>query len=129
MQIYVGCALRNAPNAFKDEVEEMKDALEAGGHELLRFVGEDDTPSRDVFEHDIACVQACDVMLAVVTEPSLGLGMELMEALHLSKRIIVLAEEGAHLSKMVLGAAEVGGHAMVWYQTGGLTGAALHALN
>ncbi len=102
-KIYVGCAIAGAPKVFVDSVKEFKRDLEQWYH-ILHFVGtwgvgEDS----EVFNHDTACVEDCDVMLAICDHPSTGMGMEIMLALERSKRVIAVAHRSTQISRMVTG--------------------------
>jgi nucleoside 2-deoxyribosyltransferase len=59
----------------------------------------------DIYERDVRYVRACDVLIAEVTSPSHGVGMEIMLAIELSKPIILFFDSSSgRLSKMVSGA-------------------------
>jgi hypothetical protein len=103
--LYVGCALRNAPRDFVEDVETIKRSLR-DHFEVIDFVGlAPDVSDESVYETDIACAVKADIMLALCTYPSLGLGMEIQKRIELEKETIIAFPEGAHVSKMVTGAA------------------------
>lgn len=45
---------------------------------------------RGIFERDYLAIKSCEVMLAEVSEPSIGIGMEIMLAHTLKKKIICI---------------------------------------
>ncbi|XP_075719650.1 5-hydroxymethyl-dUMP N-hydrolase [Rhinoderma darwinii] len=70
--------------------------------------GEDAQGERDKFIHDrdVKWLQQADVVVAEVTQPSLGVGYELGRALAMNKKILCLfrASSGRVLSAMIRGA-------------------------
>lgn len=101
MKLYVGCSFRNAPQTFKDSVEDLKEKLEKN-FEVVRFLGDKGT-AQEVFRYDIDCVISSDAMLAVCDLPSLGLGFEIATALAHDKRVLGVAHIDADVSRMILG--------------------------
>lgn len=64
---------------------------------------EKDTPPRTVFDRDVAWVHECDVMIAEVTTPSLGVGYEYGLAVQLGKPVLCVYRSGLRMSKMITG--------------------------
>lgn len=62
-------------------------------------------PLNEIFERDVAWVREAEVVVAEVTQPSLGVGYELGLAESLGKRVLCLCRpvEGRRLSAMVAG--------------------------
>lgn len=58
---------------------------------------------RAIYEGDMAWIARADLVVADVTVPSLGVGMELMRAADLGKPIVCLCEEETSLSALVAG--------------------------
>ena len=107
-QLYVGCSLTQAPDAFKAEVENLKGALRSQDYEVFDFVGLVNGTPADVYNWDIGhCVRDCQALIAVCDYPSLGLGWELSEAVRLGKPVLAVAHEQASVTRLVIGAAEV----------------------
>lgn len=105
-KLYVGCGLTHAPEEFKQEVLRFRNALEKD-FDVLKFVGiSPETPAAQVYQHDIACVQASDLLVGVCDENSTGLGMEMGYGLVLGKRILAVAHQNSLVTKMVTGAGE-----------------------
>lgn len=57
----------------------------------------------DIYVRDLRWLATCDVLVAEVSTPSLGVGVELAEAQHLGKPVICLCEHDVALSAMVSG--------------------------
>lgn len=74
------------------------------GLKTLTTYGED-KPLDEIFKRDVAWVREADVIVAEVTQPSLGVGYELGLAEGLGKRVVCLCRpvEGRRLSAMVAG--------------------------
>ena len=54
-----------------------------------------------IYQRDIAMVKDCDILIAEVTNPSLGVGYEIGYAEKLNKKIVCLCEKNANLSAMI----------------------------
>lgn len=107
-KLYVGCSLTQASEAFKKNVEQLKSALRAEGYEVFDFVGLVNGTPRDVYEWDMGrCVGACDAMIGICDEPSIGLGYELCEATRLGKPVLAVAHTDSKVTRLVHGAADV----------------------
>lgn len=107
-RIYVGCALTEATDDFKKEVENLKESLRQAGYEVFDFIGLINGTPRGVYEWDLGrCVGECDIFVAICDLPSTGLGMEIGQAIQLKKPILAAAHAEAKVTRMVLGAAEV----------------------
>jgi len=72
----------------------------------------DDADPREVFERDLRAIDACDVLVADVSEPSHGVGMEVMYAYLRGKRVVLTARRGSRVSRMLLG---LPGATLIWY--------------
>src|SRR5688572_14440456 len=76
-KLYVGCGLTLAPERFKEDVELLKNELRHDW-DVLEFLGLVTGNAADVYQRDIVeNVGACEAFIAVVDEPSIGLGYEL----------------------------------------------------
>ncbi|MGC8933548.1 MAG: hypothetical protein ACP5LN_00050 [Thermoproteota archaeon] len=60
-----------------------------------------------VYERDTNGVKTSDIIVAEVSTPSHGVGMEIMLAITLRKRIIALARRDSQISRMLLGAPNI----------------------
>jgi len=105
-KIYVGCALTHASDKFKEDALHFRDTLD-DSYDVLKFVGiSPETSPAKVFDHDISCVEASDLVVGVCDEVSTGLGMEIGYGLALGKRILLVGHRDRTITKMVTGAGE-----------------------
>ncbi|MBI4278368.1 MAG: nucleoside 2-deoxyribosyltransferase [Armatimonadetes bacterium] len=58
---------------------------------------------QETYARDMAWLRECDLVIAEVSVPSLGVGIEIATAQHLGKPIACLVREGTSLSAMVAG--------------------------
>lgn len=84
----------------------LADAIRDSGNELTSHwvLGELESMSPsgvDIFKRDMDGSEACDVMVADVTSPSIGVGMEIMAAYKAGKRIVILSKKGRPVSGML----------------------------
>ena len=61
-----------------------------------------DQEALDVFQRDRAATESSDAIVADVTDPSIGVGMELMAAYKAGRRIIILVKKGKATSRMLM---------------------------
>lgn len=75
------------------------------GNPALSEVGDDGPNDRSIHDRDMAWLSACDLMVAEVSVPSLGVGYELGWATALSKPVLCLHRtiSGRTLSAMIAG--------------------------
>ena len=66
-------------------------------------LGQIDAPASpiDVFQRDRTGSEECDLLIADVTEPSIGVGMEIMAAYKAGRRVILVAKKGNMTSRML----------------------------
>lgn len=62
-----------------------------------------DVPSHDVYQRDINELDASDIMIAYIGEPTTGTGIEIEHAHVTRKPVVILYEKGAHISRMLRG--------------------------
>ena len=87
---------------------ELAGVIKSSGHELISpwVVNEDPNDGLNelgVFERDTNAVLRCDKIVADVSIPSLGVGMEVMLAHTSGKRVICVYKQGTRVSWMVRG--------------------------
>ncbi|GEM_PF-373410 len=72
---------------------------------LTAIAGEVEISSQEIYQRDIAWINQCDVMVAEVTKPSLGVGFEIAYAVNRKKTVIALHYQNAEqrLSSMIVG--------------------------
>ncbi len=102
MKIYLAHSLTQAPEEFKAQMLRLWQALKAE-HEVLEYFGLEGGAPADVFKHDTGCVANCDLLLAEVTYPAIGLGFEIAAALNLGKKVLAVAKPDAKISRLILG--------------------------
>lgn len=75
------------------------------GKKEIHEMDEDNLTDNDIFERDVKWIKESDVIVAEVTNPSLGVGFELGFAESLNKKIICLFRENSEkrLSAMING--------------------------
>jgi hypothetical protein len=56
----------------------------------------------NVFERDRLGAESCDILVADVSEPSIGVGMEIMAAYKAGRRIVLVARRGNVTSRMLM---------------------------
>ncbi len=82
--------------------------IEDMGHEIVsKWVANTDpgftiTP-QEVFTRDAKGIENCDILIAEITSPSHGVGMEIMLAHIHEKKVICLLRDGAVASRMLRG--------------------------
>ena len=85
----------------------MADAIAESGNELsspwvLEPSEGRSIPVSNVFDRDRRGVKSSDAVVADVSSPSIGVGMELMAAHHYGKRVIVAFKRKSVVSRMLL---------------------------
>ena len=80
-------------------------AIEDSGNEITSpwVLGPLERPASavNVFERDRVGSETCDVLVADVTEPSIGVGMEIMAAHKAGRRIVIVMKKGRITSRML----------------------------
>lgn len=106
LRIYIGCALKHAPQVYKDEIFALKQQLATLPFvEILEFVTNPHSTPTKVYHNDIIhCVMNCDLMVADFSYPSLGLGYEVATMLEVRKKpVLGFAHTNAIVSSLILG--------------------------
>jgi 2'-deoxynucleoside 5'-phosphate N-hydrolase len=85
----------------------MAKAIADAGHEVsspwvLGPIEKSDRSVTDVFQRDKKATEDSDAIVADVTDPSIGVGMELMAAYLAGRRIIILVKRGKVTSRMLM---------------------------
>ncbi|HUI23898.1 MAG TPA: hypothetical protein VLY82_05850 [Nitrososphaerales archaeon] len=103
MKVYLSVPM--IANRALSRAQLMARAIEDSGNELTSpwVLGEiEGTRSRvNVFHRDMIGSETCDLLVADVTEPSVGVGMEIMAAYKAGRRIVVVARKGNVTSRML----------------------------
>ena len=109
-RVYVAIPLTHRRN--RAEAQRICEFLTNQGVEVTSpWVAEEDAKqglnAQEVYDRDVLAVAKSDAVVAEVSEPSLGIGMELMMALKTGIPTACLYEKGKSVSLMVLGAPKV----------------------
>ncbi|XP_059086446.1 2'-deoxynucleoside 5'-phosphate N-hydrolase 1-like isoform X1 [Tigriopus californicus] len=107
----------------------LTDKLSKFGRILTPFVadplvtgmsGEHEENDRQIYDRDMELLDECDVVVAEVTVPSLGVGFEIGSAVAMGKRILCLyrPQPGKKLSAMILGMPESHGTVVEYAEDG-----------
>lgn len=111
MNIYFAGSIRGGTDDFDiyvtliDELKKYGDVFtEHIGREGLADLREELTP-KDIYERDMAWLKNADLVIAEVTQPSLGVGYEVATAEALGKRILCLYRPlpDRHVSAIIAG--------------------------
>lgn len=104
MDVYLSVPM--IANRALERAKQIAKAIEDSGHRISSpwVLGPLDDPSRavtNVFERDRSATERSDAIVADVSEPSIGVGMELMAAHKAGRRVIVVAKRGKLTSRML----------------------------
>lgn len=108
-KLYVGFALASSTDEFKSEalalIDELKKSYEVlgfyGGYE--RYEGDEEDIAVKIVEFDVGQIRKSDMVCAICSVPSTGLGYEICYALTLGKRVVAFGRNGEDISNMVTG--------------------------
>lgn len=105
MKVYLSVPM--IANRALERAESMARAIRDSGHELTSpwVLGEIESLSDSVlniFERDRRGAETSDAIVADVTDPSIGVGMEIMTAHSAGRRVIVVAKHGNVTSRMLM---------------------------
>ncbi|MFI5404301.1 MAG: hypothetical protein ACHQYR_01070 [Candidatus Gagatemarchaeaceae archaeon] len=104
MKVYLSVPM--IANRALGRAQLMAKAIVDSGHEVSSpwVLGALEKPNPavlNVFHRDREGAETSDAIVADVTEPSIGVGMEIMAAYKARKRIILVARRGAIISRML----------------------------
>ena len=96
---------------YLDTYIEIVDFLKKGGHQVLSdhivrpdvLEYEKNFTDGEVFERDLEWINRCDIFIAEVSNPSLGVGYEIGYALSINKNVLCLYGEEVFLTRMLTG--------------------------
>lgn len=109
--IYFAASIR-AGRGNVDLYEKIVEELKQYGNVLTEHVGDpnlsdsgEDLSASKIHDRDLNWLEQCDVLVAEVSTPSLGVGYEIAKATDQEKKVICLYQEGAdkQLSGMIKG--------------------------
>lgn len=109
LKIYFGGSIKGGRSKVED-YKKIVDYLKTIGTVLdehvadpnLQASGESIT-STEIYNRDVSWINECDILIAEVTVPSLGVGYEIEYAESLNKRIICLYQNDESISAMIKG--------------------------
>ena len=104
MKVYLSVPI--IANRSEETARAMAGAIRESGHDIISpwvLADMETRPAKSVniFSRDTQAVLACDTIVAEVSRPSTGVGMEVMTAYQAGKRIILVAEEGSKITRML----------------------------
>jgi 2'-deoxynucleoside 5'-phosphate N-hydrolase len=110
MNIYFSCSITGG-RAYEPVYQAITRALAEDGHEVPTLHLADANvkaleavaSANEVYERDVAWMQACDAVVAEVSTPSHGVGYEIAYSLGIGKPVLCLYQEGQAVSKMITG--------------------------
>jgi len=110
MYIYFACSITGG-REFEDVYQDLIRALLSDGHAIptayLADSGvtalEAKVSPEEVYNRDVAWIEATSALIAEVSVPSHGVGYEVGYALQVGKPVLCLAQEGRRVSKMITG--------------------------
>ncbi|MHA2140946.1 MAG: nucleoside 2-deoxyribosyltransferase [Candidatus Thorarchaeota archaeon] len=103
--VYLSGPIIHTEDRRDDFYRTVIDLLEKKGIEVFAPQYYPPASPEEIFERDVRNVKASDFLIAEVSSPSHGVGMEIMLAIELSKPILLFFDSSSvRLSKMVSGA-------------------------
>ena len=100
-KVYLACSLTHAPENFTEKINWLKAELKKH-FTLLEFYGLTAGEPKDIYEHDVKSVKNCDLLLAEVSNPALGVGYEIATGLYNHKPVFACAHASATVSRLIL---------------------------
>ncbi|OFV79674.1 MAG: hypothetical protein A2Y78_05195 [Acidobacteria bacterium RBG_13_68_16] len=110
MRIYLAAAMTNADRDL-DAVAAILDCLEGDGHDVpSRHVAdprgrevEGEISAAELARRDLGWIAGCDALVAEVSAPSHGVGIEVATALTGGKPVLLVYRRGTPVSRLLLG--------------------------
>lgn len=106
--VYVAASVTHAPDSLEDFVANFKKELRTATSAIvIDWVGKNSPVQVEQFyKRNLNNVRESDVMIALVDEPSIGLGMEIQEAIAMGKPLICLHHEDRTISRLLVHASD-----------------------
>ena len=109
LKIYFGGSIKGGRSKVED-YKKIVDYLKTVGTVLDEHVADPNLKSTgetigpvEIYKRDVNWINECDILIAEVTVPSLGVGYEIGYAESLNKKIICLYQANENLSAMIKG--------------------------
>ena len=101
--VYVSSSVTHADAEYRAFIKNFKEELRQVAPALVIEWLDKDAPvlPDDFFKRNINNVLSCDAMIAITNEPSIGVGMEIQEAINNDKPLLCLHESGRTLSRLL----------------------------
>ena len=104
MRVYLSVPM--IANRALERANVMAKAIRDSGHEVASpwVLGPIESPNpniTNVFQRDLNGSENADILVADVSQPSIGVGMEIMAAYKAGKRIILVVRKGNPTSRML----------------------------
>src|SRR5262245_31309560 len=108
--IYVGGASTNASASFDRQISDFKQRLRDISSALVLEwkLEEGDGTKPEMYDRDLNNIRMCDVLIALIDEPSIGLGMEIAEAIRSRKTILCLHSPNITPSRLLQAGCQAG---------------------
>jgi len=109
MKIYFATSIRGANDAINNNILLIGGLKKYGTVLTEHFAGiaadgETDLSDKEIHDRDLRWIDECDVIVAEVSNPSLGVGYEIRYGIENGKRILCLKHnDGKRLSAMISG--------------------------
>ena len=109
LKIYFGGSIKGGRSKVED-YKKIVDYLKTVGTVLDEHVADPNLKSTgktigpvEIYKRDVNWINECDILIAEVTVPSLGVGYEIGYAESLNKKIICLYQDNENISAMIKG--------------------------
>lgn len=101
IRLYLGCSLSHGPKEFIKDMTALKNKLKKKV-EVFEFAGLLPPDIGMVYQHDANMVRRCDIVVANITYPSLGLGMEMGIAIENRKPLITIVDNNCKTMRFLI---------------------------
>jgi len=106
--VYIAAAYTHGSPWLRDTVEEYRKALREQTNMLvLEWLSTLPTNAADLYVQGMGNVHLCGVMVVFIDEPSIGVGIEIREAMISSKPILCLHRPQSRVSRLLASVADI----------------------
>ena len=114
MEIYFAASIRGGRDDIPTYVELIKLLKNYGtvltehiGDQKLDKLGETSLSDENIHDRDMRWLLRSDIIIAEVTNPSLGVGYEIGRAIENNKKVVCLYKKNKNISAMILGSSNI----------------------